>query len=120
VDGSVSLIAVDIDRAAGGHDINNGAGEANDPKASFIIHSAMDLPWNLRLDSFLRYVDDLPNPHTPSYLTADVRLGWSPRKNCEIAIVGRNLFDDAHPEFRATMLAREVERTVYATFRWLF
>ena len=120
VDGSVSLFHVDINRAPGGHDINNGRGEANDPSCSFMIHSAFDLPWNLRFDSFLRYVDDLPNPYTPSYLTADLRLGWSPRPNCEIAIVGRNLFDNAHPEFRSTSLSREVERTVYATFKWTF
>jgi iron complex outermembrane receptor protein len=121
VDGSVSLLHVDIHRASGGHDINNGTGEANDPECSFIIHSAMDLPWHIRLDSFLRYVDDLPNPHTASYLTADVRLGWSFRPNCEIAIVGRNLFDNAHPEFaRANMMTREVERSVYGTFKWSF
>jgi iron complex outermembrane recepter protein len=120
IDGSVSLIHVDIDKAAGGHDVNNGRGEANDPECSFIIHSAMDLPWNLRFDSFLRYVDDLPNPHTPSYLTADLRLGWSPRKNWELAIVGRNLLDDAHPEFRTMMLSQEVERTVYATVKCSF
>jgi iron complex outermembrane recepter protein len=119
-DGSVSLLHLDIDKATGGHDINNGKAEANDPECSFIIHSAMDLPWHLRFDSFLRYVDDLPNPHTPSYLTADLRLGWSPRRNCEIAIIGRNLFDNAHPEFRTATLSREVERTVYATFQWSF
>jgi iron complex outermembrane recepter protein len=116
--GSVSLLHVDIDRAPGGHAMNNGAGEANDPECSFMIHSAMDLPWNLRFDSFLRYVDDLPNPHTPSYLTADLRMAWLLRKNLEVAIVGRNLFDNAHPEFRQAALTREVERSVFATFKW--
>ena len=120
VNGSVSLLSVDIDKAPGGHDVNNGKGEANDPECSFIIHSAMDLPWNIRFDTFLRYVDDLPNPHTPSYLTADVRLAWSPRKNIEIAIVGRNLLDEAHPEFRQAALSREVERSVFATFKWTY
>ena len=42
-------------------------------------------------------VNDLPNPATPSYLTADARVAWSPGKDITIAIVGRNLFDDAHP-----------------------
>jgi iron complex outermembrane receptor protein len=120
LDGSVSLLQVDIDRAPGGHDVNNGAAEANDPGATFVIHSGMDLPWNLQFDSYLRYVDDLPNPHTPSYLTADVRLAWSPRKNLEVAIVGRNLFDEAHPEFRTTTTSQEVERSVFATFKWTY
>ena len=121
LDGSISLLHLDIHRTDGGHDVNNGTAEANDPGCTFVIHSAMDLPWHLRLDTYLRYVDDLPNPpHTPSYLTADVRLGWSPRKNCEIAIVGRNLFDEAHPEFATTTVTREVERSVFATFKWSF
>jgi iron complex outermembrane receptor protein len=119
-DGGVSLFHVDIHKAPGGHDINNATAETNDPECSFIIHSAMDLPWNLQFDGFLRYVDDLPNPHTPSYLTADMRVAWSPRKNVEVAIVGRNLLDDAHPEFRQATLSREVERTVFATFKWSY
>jgi iron complex outermembrane receptor protein len=120
VDGSISLFHADIHPTDGGHDINNGNAEANDPECSFIIHSAMDLPWRLRFDTFLRYVDDLPHPRTASYLTGDVRLGWSPIKNCEIAIVGRNLFDSHHPEFAQTIVTREVERSVFATFKWNF
>jgi iron complex outermembrane receptor protein len=121
VDGSVAVFHVDISRATGGQDVNNGTAESNDPQCTFVLHSAMDLPWHVRFDSFLRYVDDLPNsPHTPSYLTADVRLAWSPRRNCEIAIVGRNLFDNTHPEFATTTLTREVERSVYGTFKWSF
>ena len=80
----------------------------------------MDLPWHVRFDTFLRYVDDLPNPHTASYLTADARLAWTVIKNFEVAIVGRNLFDDRHPEFVRTLNTREVQRTVYATFKWSF
>ena len=116
LDGSFSGIGEDIHKEPGGHDVNNAKGETNDPEASFIIHSAMDLPWNLHFDSYLRYVDDLPHPHTDSYLTADLRVAWSPRKNWEVAIVGRNLVDPAHPEF-ATVPVREVERSVYATVR---
>ena len=55
-----------------------------------------------------------------TYLTADLRLAWSPRKNLEVAIVGRNLFDEAHPEFRTMATAREVERSVFATFKWSY
>lgn len=120
MDGGVSAISVDIDKKSGSHDLGNANGEANDPDVSFILHSRMDLPWNLKFDGYLRYVDDLPHPQTPSYLTADLRLAWSPRKNYEIAIVGRNLFDQAHPEFRTTPFSREVERTVYATLKCSF
>ena len=120
LDGSIALYQVNIHRVEGSADVNNGSGESNDPECSFMIHSAMNLPWHLRFDTFLRYVDDLPNPHTESYLTADVRLAWVPIKNFEVAIVGRNLFDDRHPEFVQTSNTREVQRSVYATFKWSF
>lgn len=119
LDGSVWGISEDLRKKTGGHDVNRARGETNDPDVAFILHSSMDLPWNLTLDGFLRYVDDLPHPHTNSYLAGDVRLAWSPRKNCVLAIVGRNLFDNAHPEFAATP-TREVERSVYATVKWSF
>jgi iron complex outermembrane receptor protein len=119
LDGSVWGISEDIHKSPGGHDLNNAHGEANDPACSFIIHSQMDLPWHMRFDSYLRYVDDLPHPHTDSYLTGDVRLAWTLRRNCELALVARNLFDKVHPEF-ASMPTREVERSVYATVKWSY
>jgi iron complex outermembrane recepter protein len=120
LDGSVSLFQIDFGRAADSHDTSNGHAEANDPSCSFMLHSAVDLPWRVQFDSFLRYVGDLPQPATPSYLTLDLRIAWSPIKNLEVAIVGRNLLDDAHPEFRSTLFTREVQRSVYGTFRWSF
>lgn len=119
VDGSVSLLQLDFSREPGSADTSGGSTEGNDPNCSFLLHSALDLPAHVQFDSFLRYAGDLPNPATPSYLTLDLRLGWSPRKNLEIAIVGRNLLDDAHPEFSGT-ITREVQRSVYGTLRWSF
>jgi len=119
--GNVSLFHVNVHPKDGGRDINQGRGETNDPECTFVIHSGMDLPWHLRFDAFLRYVDDLPDPpHTPSYLTADLRLAWTAFKNCEIAIVGRNLIDSPHPEFATITTTREVERSVFGTFKWSF
>jgi len=120
VDGSISILEIDFDRTAGSADPNPGRSEANDPTCSFMVHSAIDLPGNIQFDSYLRYAGDLPSPATPSYLQLDLRLGWSPAKNFEVAIVGRNLLDERHPEFRGTTLTREVGRSVYGTFRWSF
>jgi iron complex outermembrane receptor protein len=120
VDGSVSLLHLDFQRSAGSADPNPGVSEGNDPDCTFLVHSAIDLPHNVQFDSYLRYVDELPSPATPSYLELDLRLGWSPIKNFEIALVGRNLLDDHHPEFRGTLITREVGRSVYGTFKWTF
>ena len=44
----------------------------------------------------------------------DLRLGWFPTENLEMAVVGRNLLDDQHPEFvPQTGPQREVENSVY-------
>ena len=119
LDGSVTGLQVDLHRSPGGADRSNGIAEANDPDVMFTLHSAFDLPGRVQFDAVLRYVDDLPHPETPSYLTCDLRLAWSPRKNLEVAIVGRDLFDEAHPEF-AGAVTREVRRSVFATLKWSY
>lgn len=123
IDGSVSLFHLDVVRG-NSTDVNHGRGEGNDPEASFVIHSGMDLTKGVFFDSYLRYVDNLPSPPTPAYVELDARLAWSPCKNLEVAIVGRNLLDNAHPEFAspnpAVVPTREVQRSVYATIRWSF
>jgi iron complex outermembrane receptor protein len=120
LDGSVSAFESDFERKADSRDTSNGSAEGNDPNWSFITHSALDLPGNVQVDSYLRYVGDLPQPATAAYFELDLRVGWSPIRNVEIAVVGRNLLDNAHPEFRGQTLTREVERSIYGTFRWSF
>lgn len=121
VDGSVSLLQLDLRGGPGSNDRTGGSGEANDPNASALAHSAIDLPYHVQFDSFLRYVDSLPHPATPSYLELDLRVGWSPRENLEFAIVGRNLLHESHIEFAGVNTpTREVPRSVYGTIRWSF
>jgi len=122
LDGNVTSLNVKLRRSRGSQDPTVGRGEANDPDFFFTLHSGMDLPKNFEFDAVLRYVDDLPHPATPSYLTLDLRLGWSPTKNLSLGIIGRNLLDSRHPEFRNNnpQLTREVERSVLATMRWTY
>ena len=120
VDGNVSVLQEDIHRGAGSASINSGAIEGNDPNCSFVARSSLDLPHHVQFDSILRYVGDLPNPPVPSYLTLDLRLAWSPHPNFEVAVVGRNLLDETHPEFGSSTLTREVGRSVFGTFKWHF
>lgn len=83
----------------------------------------MDLPKNIELDTFLRYVDDLPEFNIDSYVELDMRLGWKPIKNLELSLVGQNLLNKSHPEFIDTSFvlpATEVERSVYGKVVWKF
>ncbi len=122
--GSYSYLEVQLHRKAGSHDNSTEkATEGSSPRNQFFIRSLFDLGWNIQFDSTLRYVDTLPGPKIPSYLTLDLRLAWSPRKDLEFAIVGQNLLDDRHLEFAPTFVGTqqtEVERSVYGTVVWRF
>jgi iron complex outermembrane recepter protein len=120
VDGNVSILQEDIHPQPGSADVTNGTAEGNDPNCTFVARSSLDLPHHVQFDSILRYVGDLPNPPTPAYLTLDLRLAWSPHPNFEVAVVGRNLLDESHPEFRSSTLTHEVGRSVFGTFKWHF
>ena len=83
----------------------------------------MDLRENLELNLWLRYTDSLPNRNIDHYTTLDVRLGWRPLKNLEMALIGQNLLDDQHPEFTADYLdteSTEMERSFYGKITWEF
>jgi iron complex outermembrane receptor protein len=122
--GSYSYLEVQLHRKAGSLDTTTEkATEGSSPRNQFFVRSLFDLGWNIEFDSTLRYVDVLPAPKIPSYLTLDLRLAWSPRQNLEFAVVGQNLLDDRHPEFAPTFVGTqktEVERSVYGTVLWRF
>lgn len=120
LNGSISVLQIDLNPAPGSSGISNGSGEGNDPNCSLVAHSMLDLPGNIKFDTVLRFVNDLPQPATPAYLTMDLRVAWSPIKNLELSVVGRDLFDNEHPEFRGTTITREVGRSVFAMFKWTY
>ena len=109
-------------------DINAGRAETSDPEQQILLRSAWDLPRNFQLDVIGRFVDQLqtvfggpPAGAVSSYIQLDVRLGWTPRKDLELAIIGQNLLDDRHPEFGVpSPLRHEIERGVYGTVTWRF
>ncbi|MBN2292259.1 MAG: TonB-dependent receptor, partial [Pirellulales bacterium] len=91
------------------------------PSSQTQLQSFWDLGHNVDLNLWLRYVDNLPTLLVPAYLTMDLRLGWHPNKNLEIALVGQNLLDNHHPEWAYEgygYTANEIRRTVYAQLTW--
>ena len=119
--GGYTLLLKDLDASPSSTDFTHGAGEGNDPTHQFFIRSLVDLPKGFEFDSTVRYVDNLPDPYVPSYLVMDLRLGWRPNENWELAVVGQNLLDNQHPEFgAASPLRPEVEHGVYGKVTWRF
>jgi iron complex outermembrane receptor protein len=97
--------------------------DGESPRHQFSFRSMLNLPRNIQLDGWLRYVDGLPTGEIPSYFTLDARLAWRPIPGLELAIVGQNLLDSSHPEFSAEILdtlSTEVPRSVYGKITWQF
>jgi len=97
--------------------------EGHSPHHQFTLRSVLDLPGNLQFDSVVRYVDSLPALNIGSYVALDLRLAWWPTKNLEIALIGRDLLDNRHPEFtpsNVATLTTEVERSVFGKITWRF
>ena len=101
-----------------GHNVTSAvlASLGNDPRHQFVLQSILDLPAHFQLDVTTRYVDSLPDPHIPSYLTFGVRLAWQ-YKNLELSVVGQNLWDNRHPEFG---FEQQVPRSIYGRMTWRF
>jgi iron complex outermembrane receptor protein len=94
------------------------------PRNQVRLMSSWDLGNRWQFDAIWRYVDCLSNLGVPSYLTMDARLAWQPRKNMELALIGRNLFDSHHQEFAESIpiffYGTQVRRSVFANFTWRY
>jgi iron complex outermembrane receptor protein len=73
----------------------NGSGD--DPGYQLFLRSQSNLFSDLTLDLQLRAIDEV-HAQVPAYIELDARLGWRLTDRVEIALSGRNLLDEAHPE----------------------
>ena len=100
----------------------------DDPPNQIRLMSSWDIGSRWRFDAVLRYVDQLPFPaplvDVQEYITMDLQLTWQPSKHLEVAVTGRNLFDNHHYEFSSNPIVpsgvTEVERTVFAKATWRY
>lgn len=89
----------------------------DDPSRQAFVRSSMDLVDGISLDADLRYVSDLPSPYTPSYIELGGRLAWAVNDRAEIALVGRNLLQDRHPEYPQ---GTQIPRALSVDLQWRF
>jgi len=87
------------------------------PRNQLYLQSSWDLFENCELDLIGRYVDLLENASTSDYFTMDLRYSWRPNETVEWYVVGRNLLDGSHPEFKndpyTQTMRTEVPREVF-------
>lgn len=84
------------------------------------LRSYVDLGDDWEIGVGLRYVDALPALNVDSYVGAEVRLAKRLTTGVELALVGQNLWDDRHAEFRSGSFPIDtyIERSVYLSLTW--
>lgn len=99
---------------------NPQATEDGTPRNQIVLRSAYDFSKQLSLDVQVRYVDNMQA--VPSYVAADVQITYRPTPQFEFSLVGQNLGDSQHPEYRPEALTRltEVPRGFYGKVSWRF
>jgi iron complex outermembrane receptor protein len=103
----------------GSNDPGAVASAGRDPAHTWTLRSSHDLPHGVELDLFLRGTGGLSNPTVPGYTSLDVRVGWRPSRDVEIAAGARNL-GGGHGEFTDVATRAELSRTAYLSLRWYF
>jgi iron complex outermembrane receptor protein len=114
-----------FERLPGSTDTALGSGEAHDPEHFFSLRSSFEFFDHCEFDAMFRHVDRIANQDLPSYGELDLRLGWQPVTNLELAVVGQNLLHAQHVEFGAvtnslSSTRKEIERSVYGKVSWRF
>ncbi|MFO1423670.1 MAG: TonB-dependent receptor [Candidatus Competibacteraceae bacterium] len=82
-----------------------------------------DVWWRyVHRDGALRTFSPYGNVEIDPYSTLTLRLGWRPRKDLELSLVGANLLDGNHVEYvqEAYTFPVEVERSLYGQVKWNF
>lgn len=102
-------------------DLGGLAALGNDPSHWWQLRSSLDLGprWgNGTWDVSLRRVGGLVTSSLPGYTAVDTRMAWPLRRQLELALVLRNLFDPGHPESGSANQRAEIERSALLQLRW--
>jgi iron complex outermembrane receptor protein len=83
----------------GNFDTTTVPAEGQNPSNTWMLRSALNLPYHIEFDMAVRRVSTLSDPIVPAYTAVDARIGWTPRRNLELSISGQNLVGPAHGEF---------------------
>jgi iron complex outermembrane receptor protein len=110
---------VSLNLKPGSNDIAGPDAAGKDPAHTWSVRTSFDLPYQTELDANLRHVSGLSDPLVPAYYAVDMRVGWRPRNNLDLAVVGKNLFG-SHAEYGDVTTRSEFERSVFLTAAWNF
>lgn len=125
LDGGYGYLEVDLQRPDGSRDDFSSGLEDTSPRHQANLSSMVELSPTLEWDTVLRYTGSIRANAVdiPAHLGLDMRLGWRVGHDLQIAVVGRNLLDDQHPEFPPDFIqtqGTEVQRSLRIDLQWRF
>jgi iron complex outermembrane receptor protein len=118
-----SFLDLELHRRPGSQDTISEHDEGKSPRHQVSVRSSVDLPYEFAIACVVRYVDRLPALNISSYVGLDVRLSWRPTRHLEFSIIGQDLLDNRHTEFRPSFIdtqQTDVQRGVYGKVLWRF
>ena len=124
--GAYSFLHMNIRPDADSTDNSSAQIDEQSPMRQWTLRSSLDIRDDVDLDLWLRYVANIPTLAIDPYLTIDARLGWKINAQFDLALVGRNLLNSPHVEYKQFAgFAQEpktaaVEREVYLMAEWRF
>lgn len=125
----VSQLRLLAETRAASTDANFGERERTDPQQQAGLRLMWSSGERFNADAYLRYVGGFdqysgtaPMPRqrdrVPAYTELNARVAWRPQPEMELALIGQNLFDAAHPEFGTAADGRQAERAVRMEWIW--
>lgn len=118
-----SLLDVQVQRHERGIDPITPRISGDTPNQQLFWQQHFTFSHRVDLDLYLRYTGALDAINVDAYTDLDIRLGWSPRENLALEIVGQNLLDSSRQEYETSILstvASGSERGVYGSVTWKF
>jgi iron complex outermembrane receptor protein len=97
----------------GSNDASAPSASGKDPAQTWTVRSSLDLPKRYEFDATLRHVSALSNPTVPAYSALDLRVGWRPRRNLDLSVIGQNLLGPRHAEFTDAATRTQFGRGVF-------
>lgn len=118
---SYSRFAIDISGRDSADATYEAAGEGSDPRHLVKLHSRHDLGSGLEFDAGLHHSSRLAALGVAAHTRLDLRLGWRPRPDLDLDLIGRNLLDRRHAEYLGQdVQAGEVPRSLLARLKLRF
>jgi iron complex outermembrane recepter protein len=111
-----SLVRIQLTRDPGSRDVSQERrNERLSPVHQFQLSSSIDLPRRITVDWQLRAISALREGPVPAYATSDVRVAWQSTSGVEFALLGQNLHQPHHLEWRDGAVFTELRRSIVGT-----